>query len=64
MKTENNGKILIADKGKTFICKCHNVIIGSEVYLNSIIINGKLEIDSANNYDEIDDIEYNEDNSI
>lgn len=64
MKIENNGKILIADKGKTFICKCHNVIFGSEVYLNNIMINGILKMDSSNNYEEIDDIECDENDNI
>lgn len=33
MKIENNGKTLIADDGKVFRCKCHHVILGTEIYL-------------------------------
>lgn len=32
---ENDGKTLIADEGKLFMCICHNVILGKEVYLKT-----------------------------
>lgn len=57
MRVEDGGKILIADKGKTLICKCHNVILGTEVYLRKIMKNGILEEDCIDNYTEVDNIE-------
>ena len=33
MRIENNGKTLVADEGKVIRCKCHHVIMGTEVYL-------------------------------
>lgn len=53
MKIENN--TLIADEGKVFRCKCHNVILGTEIYLKKIMKDGKLIADSSENYEEIDD---------
>lgn len=55
MKIENNGKTLIADDGKVFRCKCHHVILGTEIYLKEKMINGQLVEDSADNYEEIDE---------
>ena len=49
------GNILIADEGKVIRCKCHNVILGTEVYLKEIMKDGKLEPDSPDNYEEIDE---------
>lgn len=55
MKIQNN--TIIADEGKALRCKCHHVIMGKEVYLKQIMKNGKLELDSADNYEEIDEPE-------
>lgn len=55
MRIENN--TLIADEGKVLRCKCHHVIMGTEVYLKQIMKNGKLEPDSSDNYEEIDEPE-------
>ena len=49
------GNILIADEGKVIRCKCHNVILGTEVYLKEIMKDGKLEPDSSDNYEEIEE---------
>lgn len=55
MHIENDGKTLIADEGKLFMCICHNVILGKEVYLKQIMKNGVLVEDSADNYIEVDE---------
>ena len=57
MRIENNGKRLIADEGKVFMCTCHNVILGKEVYLKQIMKDGVLVEDSADNYIEVDEPE-------
>ena len=57
MKTENNGKILIADEGKVIKCICHNVILGKIVYLREIMKDGVLVEDTSDNYTEIDEPE-------
>lgn len=57
MKISNDGKTLTADEGKVIRCKCHNVILGTEVYLRQIMKNGILEDDSVDNYEEIDEPE-------
>lgn len=57
MRTENNGKTLIADEGKVFMCTCHNAILGTRVYLKEIMKNGILVEDSADNYIEVDEPE-------
>lgn len=54
MRIENNGKTLIADEGKVFRCKCHHVIMGTEVYLREKMKDGVLVEDTADNYEEID----------
>lgn len=54
MKIENNGKTIIADEGKVLMCNCHNVIMGTTVYLKEIMKDGVLVEDSAENYTEID----------
>lgn len=54
MKTENNGKTLIADEGKVIKCNCHNVILGKKVFLKEIMKDGILVKDSVDNYTEID----------
>ena len=58
MKIQNN--IITADEGKVLRCKCHDVIMGTEVYLREIMKNGKLEPDTADNYEEIDEPEREE----
>lgn len=62
MKTINDGKTLVADEGKVLMCKCHNVILGSEVYLKEIMLDGVLKIDSVDNYIEVDEPEMPENN--
>lgn len=62
MKTINDGKTLVADEGKVLMCKCHNIIMGSEVYLKEIMQDGVLKIDSVDNYIEIDEPEMSENN--
>lgn len=62
MKTINDGKTLVADEGKILMCKCHNVIMGSEVYLKEIMLDGVLKIDSVDNYIEVDEPEMPENN--
>ena len=57
MKVINNGKTLVADEGKVLMCKCHNVILGSEVYLKEIMQDGVLKTDSVDNYIEVDEPE-------
>lgn len=60
MKIQNN--TFIADEGKVIRCKCHGVILGTEVYLRKIIKNGKLEDDTPDNYEEIDEPVMEEEN--
>jgi hypothetical protein len=57
MRIENNGKTLIADEGKVIRCKCHHVIMGTEVYLRKKMKDGVLVEDSVDNYEEIDEPE-------
>lgn len=57
MRIENNGKTLIADEGKVIRCKCHHVIMGTEVYLRKKMKDGVLVEDSVENYEEIDEPE-------
>jgi hypothetical protein len=49
------GNTIIADEGKVLRCKCHNVIMGTEIYLKEKMKNGKLEPDTPDNYEEIDE---------
>ena len=60
MRIENEGRTLIADEGKVLMCTCHNVILGKEVYLKEIMRHGVLEVDSADNYVEVDEPEREE----
>ena len=57
MRIENNGKTLIADEGKVIRCKCHHVIMGTEVYLREKMKDGVLVEDTVDNYEEIDEPE-------
>lgn len=57
MRIENNGKTLIADEGKVLKCKCHHVIMGTEVYLKEKMKDGVLAEDTVDNYEEIDEPE-------
>ena len=57
MRIENNGKTLIADEGKVLRCKCHHVIMGTEVYLKEKMKDGVLIEDTVDNYEEIDEPE-------
>ena len=60
MKIENNGKTLIADEGKVIRCKCHHVIMGTEVYLREKMKDGVLVEDTVDNYEEINEPEKTE----
>ena len=60
MRIENNGKTLIADEGKVLRCKCHHVIMGTEVYLQEKMKDGVLVEDTVDNYEEINEPEKNE----
>ena len=62
MKVQNN--IIIADEGKVLRCKCHHVIMGTEVYLKEIMKNGKLEKDTPDNYEEIDELKREDINHV
>lgn len=55
MKQINN--TIYADEGKVLRCKCHHVIMGTEVYLREKMIDGTLVPDSIDNYEEIDKAE-------
>lgn len=55
MRIENNGKHLIADEGKAIRCKCHHVIMGTEVFLKEIMKDGVLVEDNPENYEEVDE---------
>ena len=57
MVIENNGKTLIADEGKVIRCKCHHIIMGTEVYLREKMKEGVLVEDTVDNYEEIDEPE-------
>ena len=63
MRIENNGKTLIADEGMVLMCKCHNVILGKEVYLKKIMKDGELVEDSVDNYIEVEEPEREEMNN-
>ena len=60
MKIENNGKTLIADEGKAIRCKCHHVIMGTEVYLREKMKDGVLVEDTVDNYEVINEPEKTE----
>lgn len=50
---------IYADAGKVLKCKCHNVIMGTEIYLREKMKDGILWPDTIDNYEEIDNIENN-----
>ena len=50
----NDPRHYIADEGKVFRCVCHGAILGNELFLREINMNGKLETDTIENYEEID----------
>lgn len=45
----------IADEGKVFYCIITQQIMGNEIVLDKILINGVMVQDSIDNYTEIDD---------
>lgn len=54
---ELNSKHYIADEGKVFRCKIHNIIMGNEIFLGRHRVNGKSINDTIDNYEEIDDVQ-------
>lgn len=57
---ENNPKHYIADEGKVFRCKCHNAIMGTDLYLDKINMENGLVEDTIDNYEEVDEPERGE----
>lgn len=53
----NNPKHLIADEGKVLKQISSEIILGTEVFLGKVIIDGKLIDDFAENFEEIDEID-------
>lgn len=53
MKITNDGRTLVAEDGFAIMCKCHNMILGTEVYLECIMKDRKLVMDSQDNYTEV-----------
>ena len=51
----NNPKHLIADEGKVLKQISSGIILGIEVYLGKVMIDGKLIDDFVENYEEIDE---------
>jgi len=60
----NNPKHLIADEGKVLKQFSSGIILGYEVFLGKVIINGELVDDFPENFEEIDDIKPEPDNNI
>lgn len=60
IQDELNSKHYIADEGKVFKCKIHNIIMGSEIFLGRHRINGKSVNDTIDNYEEVEDTNNNE----
>lgn len=60
----NNPKHLIADEGKVLKQISSGIILGYEVFLGKVIINGELVDDFPENFEEIDDIKPEPDNNI
>ena len=53
MKIINDGCTLVADDGYALKCKCHDILLGTEVHLNKIMVDGILVHDSIDNYTEV-----------
>ncbi len=53
----NNPKHLIADEGKVLKQISSGIILGTEVYLRKVMIDGKMVDDFVENYEEIDEPE-------
>ena len=51
----NNPKHLIADEGKVLKQISSGIILGTEVYLRKVMIDGKMVDDFIENYEEIDE---------
>ena len=51
----NNPKHLIADEGKVLRQISSGIILGTEVYLRKVMIDGKMVDDFVENYEEIDE---------
>ena len=51
----NNPKHLIADEGKVLKQISSGIIMGKEVYLGKVMINGQLVDDFVENFEEIDE---------
>lgn len=51
-----DSKHLIADEGKTLKQISSGVIFGTEVWLGTVVIDGKLQDDFVENFEEVDDI--------
>lgn len=51
----NNPKHLIADEGKVLKQISSGIILGTEVYLRKVMIDGKMVDDFVENYEEIDE---------
>lgn len=60
----NNPKHLIADERKVLKQISSGIILGYEVFLGKVIINGELVDDFPENFEEIDDIKPEPDNNI
>lgn len=60
----NNPKHLIADEGKVLKQISSGIILGYEVFLGKVIINGELVDDFPENFEEIDDIKPEPDNNV
>ena len=52
----NNSKHLIADDGKMLRQISSNIVLGKEVFLGTVVIDGQLVEDTVENFEEIDEI--------
>ena len=52
----NNSKHLIADDGKMLKQISSNIVLGKEVFLGTVVIDGQLVEDTVENFEEIDEI--------
>lgn len=53
MKIINDGYTIVADDGYALKCKCHNILLGTEVHLREIMMDDVLVHDSIDNYVEV-----------